>query len=103
MTAFAGNGQEARFDPRVVENYSRGIYSHSAGEGGTIRGTYRIDPRRVPPQLDYYLPNRDEPVRCIYRLNGDTLTMAYSSGDSRRRPDGFGDRGLLVETYKRVR
>jgi uncharacterized protein (TIGR03067 family) len=71
--------------------------------GDTLRGSYRTDPRALPAHLDRtpsHGPCEGRTIRCIYRLEGDTLTVAFR-GDG-KRPTEFDDATATL-TFKRVK
>jgi uncharacterized protein (TIGR03067 family) len=75
--------------------------------GGGIypQGSYTVDARKKPGWLDMTRQPEGDPTWLnIYRIDGDTLKIAWSLGGE--RPQFFdidGDRRRSVSTFKRVR
>jgi uncharacterized protein (TIGR03067 family) len=69
-------------------------------------GPCAVDAARRPGRLDLEYadgPHKGKVWQNIYRLDGDTLRIAYT-GSPDARPVGFeGTPGVWVHTYKRVR
>jgi uncharacterized protein (TIGR03067 family) len=69
---------------------------------------FRFDPKANPPTLDYNVPPggpADATLRCIYRVDGDRLTVCRAGPDQARptelaAPVGS---GLLVVRMRRVK
>lgn len=70
---------------------------------GPWRGIYRSDATCHPAQLDWTLKAWKLTLKQIYRVDGDTLKVARNPDDFDKRPQGFGDKDLEIETYRRVR
>jgi len=97
--------------PRPVPNPETWIFypdgSRTAGQGDTVarRGTFVVDPRANPVAVDLTADPGNFRHRCIYRIDGDTLTLnvGWNNDD---RPAAFesaaGSRCTLY-TFKRVR
>jgi uncharacterized protein (TIGR03067 family) len=100
------NGQKMDFFECVL-TCRVGTYTANHKDGDTLRGSYRIDTTRKPPHLDWMPSNGvyvGQTRKFICQIDGNTLRIASmaSLGDL-RRPQGFNDRDVLVETYKRVK
>jgi uncharacterized protein (TIGR03067 family) len=84
-------------------------YVQIAGQTITEEGTYSVDPSKEPKAIDLVIEKGTEAGKRrlgIYRLGGETLTVALSEPGARRRPKGF-DAGLRsgqsLVVFKRVR
>jgi uncharacterized protein (TIGR03067 family) len=69
------------------------------------RGICTIDPGKRPGHLDLTdLTGQDAGVtrRCIYRLDGETLEIATTTGDPAHRPESF-EAPVTTYTLKRVK
>lgn len=81
-------------------------------------GTLRVDSRVQPKQLDLIAPsdikapNRaytlwvsdGSPVRCLYDVQGDTLTITWRNpGTGQPRPAGMAGDGQFVIAHKKLR
>jgi uncharacterized protein (TIGR03067 family) len=81
--------------------------SRTAGPGDTVqrRGTFVLDLKANPPALDLTADPGNVRHLCIYRIDGDTLTINVGWQES-ERPAAFespaGSRCTL-RTFKRVR
>jgi uncharacterized protein (TIGR03067 family) len=101
------NGQKVKPDPLEVVTFRGGAYVSNYSDGDTFRGSYRLDPTHQPPHLNEVPANgpyQGQTVKYIYQLDRDRLRIAFMAGkDDMRRPQGFNDEGVYVETYKRVK
>jgi uncharacterized protein (TIGR03067 family) len=87
----------------VVEGdeYNPGVREYS------VEYTYRLRPGRTPKAIDL-LPragsSRNQPIRGIYKLEGDRLVLCYPMDPHGERPAGFSARagsGLVRVTWVR--
>lgn len=65
-----------------------------------------IDPTTDPICLDTVSTESGKEEEAIYRVKGDTLTIAFFQGDGRQRPTSFErprDSDTVVITFRRVR
>jgi uncharacterized protein (TIGR03067 family) len=87
---------------RVVIGEERLTLGAGKAESGF---TYKLDPDRMPKQLDLTAPNRV--LRAIYRLNGDDLTICLNERPGGERPTAFESRlnspNDVLLVLKRVR
>jgi uncharacterized protein (TIGR03067 family) len=67
-----------------------------------FRWRYRTDTSAVPARLDY-LHDHKPPDLCIFKVEGDTLTVCYSYGEDRSRPKEFGQPSTMELVFKRVK
>jgi len=107
LTEYEFNGQKVKPDPLEVVTFRAGAYVSNYSDGDTFRGSYRLDPTHQPPHLNEVPANgpyQGQTVKYIYQLDRDTLRIAFMAAeDDMRRPQGFNDKGIYVETYKRVK
>jgi uncharacterized protein (TIGR03067 family) len=69
------------------------------------RGICTLDPGKRPGHLDLTdLTGQDAGVtrRCIYRLTGETLEIATTTGDPAHRPESF-EGSVTIYTLKRAK
>lgn len=75
----------------------------------TIPGTVKIDPTTAPKNIDFTLNNPGAPAhgkttKGVYELNGDTLRLAWATGDKDDRPKSVGTKAgdnIGVNIYMR--
>jgi uncharacterized protein (TIGR03067 family) len=80
------------------------IRLRDATHGDEYRSRYRTDTSTNPAQLDYlYAEAGKPPALCIFKLEGDTLTICYSCGEDRSRPKEFGQPRTMLQVLKRIR
>ena len=68
-------------------------------------GRYTADPDTDPPQVDLDETGTGAPLRGVWRLEGDTLTLCLSPDPRRGRPTAFAapaGSGYLLATFRRV-
>src|SRR5262245_49317447 len=99
-TGLTINGQEADLGPEREVMFGRRSVVYRVGSM-EIRGTYTAERSKTPAHLDETLaggPNAGGPWLSLYRVEGDTLCIAYKEG---ARPRDFDAPFLFVETYRR--
>ncbi|MBX9622548.1 MAG: sigma-70 family RNA polymerase sigma factor, partial [Gemmataceae bacterium] len=71
---------------------------------------FSVNPTTDPPQMNWAVTETSGVVLWIYKLEGDTLTLARHSGSDLERPKGFDHKDkrlpalrLTVSVYKRVK
>jgi uncharacterized protein (TIGR03067 family) len=69
-------------------------------------GTFKIDEKKDPKEIDLTGPKDDNPketetLKCLYKLDGDTLKLAISEkGPKGDRPTKFDDKSVTM-TFKK--
>ena len=75
------------------------------GGAGSFEATYKADATKAPAELDVSDGFKGKPLRGIFKVEGDTLTVCLVEGDA-DRPTAFesaaGSKGILL-TLKRVK
>jgi uncharacterized protein (TIGR03067 family) len=103
FTEFEVNGEKWKLSGQNVMIFHRKTYTYYVSGGVTIDGNYRIDTTCKPPHLDYILWLRTVGTgEYIYQIDGDTLKIGFRT-DAKGRPQGFNDKDIRIETYKRVK
>jgi hypothetical protein len=75
-----------------------------AGDGA--HGRFRIDERASPKRITLEMSKEEEAKTAIYRLDGDTLVIAYYTRNGRLIPIDFEldeQNSITVEVYERVK
>jgi uncharacterized protein (TIGR03067 family) len=75
-------------------------------EGDGVHGRFHLDERMTPKRITFDMPKQEEPKTAIYRLDGDTLVIAYHNRSSKLIPIDFEpdeQSGVTVEIYERVK
>ena len=76
------------------------------GKGETVDGTYKLDPKKDPPEIDITpgIKNMGT-MQGVYKVEGDTLTLCLSDGEE-ERPKALdapaGTKRILI-TLKRMK
>ncbi len=82
-----GKGKKAK---ALTWNFSGERFRSFIGrKAATEAGTFRVDPRRSPKQLDL-MPTEGEVLttrKCLYALEGDDLKIAFTLGFSPGTPE----------------
>ena len=76
------------------------------GNKDAEEGTYKVDAKKNPPEIDLSPPKEDGTLLGIYKLDGDTLTICLSDKNSTDRPTKFESpegTNLMLVTLKRVK
>jgi len=90
---------------QCVMTFRGGTLTSPWSDGDLWQGSYRIDPTRQPPHLDW-IPSKGfyegTTLKAICQIDGDTLRIAYFDGRfTKQRPQGFNDKGVIVWVHKR--
>ena len=99
-----------KIDAMVLENASFVVegenYTVSVNDF-TEKGTFKLDPKKEPKALDFFPTqgnNNGKTFLCVYKIDGDVLTICYSL-DGTTRPENFEplSNTLLFVKYERVK
>jgi uncharacterized protein (TIGR03067 family) len=103
-TEYTGlDGTWQMVDAAIVLTCRGSTWKFNTGGRDSWRGTQRIDITREPHHLDLYYENgpyQGKTLKCIYKIDGDTLTIAGYSAE--KRPTGFQEAMILISKYKRI-
>jgi uncharacterized protein (TIGR03067 family) len=101
LVSFTLNGQALPFQTQTTIFTADGKFEHRAGDKDPYQsGTYTADPKKNPAEIDLTdaaVPGVARP--CIYKLDGDTLTIGIGRPDV--RPTSFDD-GPGAATFQTV-
>ncbi len=79
--------------------------SKAKGQPENIEGTFKADPAKTPKAIDVTVPKepggKAETVKCIYKIEGDTLTLVVTPRPEDDRPASFDVKNLQIFTFKR--
>jgi uncharacterized protein (TIGR03067 family) len=99
-----------KIDAMVLEKASFAVegdkYTVSVNDF-TEKGTFKLDPKKEPKSLDFFPTqgnNNGKTFLCVYKIDGDVLTICYSL-DGTTRPENFEplSNTLLFVKYERVK
>ena len=103
---FDGVNQTARnHNHWVITGATITIFMEGANRG---QWTYRLDPSKTPAEIDLTSHVGQTPVTypCIYKLDGDKLTLCLQNFPGRGRPKNYEtsrDSGIVKYVYVRAR
>jgi uncharacterized protein (TIGR03067 family) len=101
-----GKISKAVKDGQVTFSFARG--GKVMKKGGVYRDSqydFSINPKAMPKQIDFI--NREEKdkdrriEKHIYRIEGDTLTLAWYTDSFRKRPPSFDSEEIAIFILKR--
>jgi uncharacterized protein (TIGR03067 family) len=99
-------GGSFRTPPQWCMIFHAGKYTWT-GLGIAPKGSYKVDVSKKPARLDITcadLPAAEDTMKCIYRIDGDILKIAWDLGGERAQIfDIQCDRRQSVSIFKRVR
>jgi uncharacterized protein (TIGR03067 family) len=88
---------------RCIKTFRGGKWSYSENGRPSTAGTYTTDKKRMPGILDEsYELNPGRTRKCIYRIERDTLRIAFRLRNDGVRPTNFDENGLYIMTWKRL-
>lgn len=97
-------------DGKLALTFADGKVSGHIDDGGkeqTILGTYSVNPKADPPEIDMKLTvgKRAMPLNGVYELDGDKLTIGSSSDEGARPTEVLSKAGSKSEhlVFKRVK
>lgn len=89
MTAF---GMELPGKDLAFEFTADGKFIRRDARGGESVSNYTVDPQKTPSEMDWRMVRKgkeEQPIRGIYSVDGDTLTICFEDGFDSARPDKF--------------
>jgi uncharacterized protein (TIGR03067 family) len=69
-------------------------------------GSYKMDAKKIPGEIDISPPNEDGTLKGIFKIDGDTLTICLSGKDETDRPTKFESpegTNIMLVTLKRIK
>ena len=79
------------------------LYRNSKDGGKEDEGTFKVDPKKSPKQLD--ITSKDKTLHGIYEVKGDELKICFENGDkAENRPKKFAtnkEEELVLIVFKR--
>ena len=79
------------------------LFRHSKDDGKEEQGTFKVDPKKSPKQLDITIKNKT--LHGIYEVKNDQLKVCFETGDKREnRPTKFAtnkEEELVLIVFKR--
>ena len=109
VTSWKGSGSELlEQTENLIITFKNGecTWAGIVGPAGKIT---RIDPTKMPKEVDYVYTDGDQKgkiQKAIYKLEGDTFTECYNPEDEAARPREFKStmgNGLMLVVYERVK
>src|SRR6478672_4540007 len=89
LTEYEIDGAKREPNFRCVLTLRNGTFTvHYTNDEDTIRGSYRLDPTRNPPHLDWLPSNgggKGQTLLFIYQIDGGSFRTTIMNGDITRR------------------
>jgi uncharacterized protein (TIGR03067 family) len=99
-------GEEQRKDSQLIVNGNEWLLRSKKDNKMYLKFSFTVDQAKSPKEVDFKIINpkgKEENLKGIYKLDGDTLTLCKRNIDNEDRPKEFkaGDSTLLA-VFKRA-
>jgi uncharacterized protein (TIGR03067 family) len=105
VVANGEDGIQNPFKGDGVQTFRGGKWTYTLGGHFLYDGVYVIDDSRQPRCLEERVTvgaTKGETRKYIYRVDGNTLRMAFSRNDPLKPPKSFDERGVFLIVWERV-
>jgi uncharacterized protein (TIGR03067 family) len=98
--------EEQRKDWQLIVKDDEWLQRSKKDNNTNLKMTFKVDPAKNPKEIDFRFTNpegKEETLKGIYKLDGNTLTVCKRTVDNEDRPKEFkAGNSTLLAVYKRA-